>query len=172
MRKLFISGLFIASQVLAQPASKPIEPVPAFEAIVVEAGTQKTEAKVGFNGKKWIKQFFRVGEIRYDVKKTDSLVDPIVGIVSFPVEMRVAGQFETKEDAEAATQPSMPGVTTYLASGTYHIRDNAWRLLEFKYTDGDRSSPLYGMQFKSSAEELRQDGSKSSLYPVLRHWVR
>lgn len=166
-----VLGVFVAGNVLAQAGPNPIEPVAAFQKIVADAGAQKTAAKVGFNGRKWIKQFFRVGEITYDIKKTDSLVNPVVGIVSFPVEMKVAGQFETKEDADAATQPSMPGVTTYMATGTYYIQDKAWKLRDFRYSDSERSSALYGMQFKNSADEL-VEGSKSDIYPVLRYWVR
>lgn len=164
-------GFIVATNALAQSASKPIEPVAAFQKIVADAGAQKTADTVGFNGRKWIKQFFRVGDITYDIRKTDSLVNPVVGIVSFPVEIKVAGQFETKEDAEAATQPSMPGVTTYMVAGTYYIQDNAWKLRDFEYRDTDRSSFLYGVQFKQSAAQLG-DGSKSDIYPVLRNWVR
>lgn len=160
-----------AQSTKSAPAKPAFDAPQSFQAIVAQASDTKLGTHVFLNTQsKWIKQFFYVGEVRYDVKKTDSLITPIVGMVSFPVEMKAAGPFDSREEAESAITPTR-SVSQYAVDGTYHVRENAWRLSEFKYRDSDASSPLAGSQFTATPEKLVA-GGKETLYPILKNWVR
>ena len=69
-------------------------PGPAFEKIV-QTAAQATAAdrETYFNDReqKWAKRRYVISRLSYDVKKTDSLLNPIVGIASFELTLEQTG---------------------------------------------------------------------------------
>lgn len=83
------------------------------------------------NGEKpyWIKSKNTiVGGYSIDVQKTNSLVSPYIGTVDFASQIWVSGKFETKEEAEGATEfkesgkPDQVRITMAYQNGVWVVK--------------------------------------------------
>lgn len=82
-----------------------IEPVTSFEKIITRGKSAVDQSTlVYFNKGKstWLKRKYTVSNMKYDVKKTDSLVSPVVALVTFDLIVEASVPFQTKEEADAA----------------------------------------------------------------------
>jgi hypothetical protein len=103
--KSFILAVALFFGVFIDVASA-IEPVTSFEQIVTRGkGAVDQSTLVLFNKGKstWHKRKYTISNIKYDVKKTDSLVSPIVALVTFDLAVEHSVPFQTKEEADAVT---------------------------------------------------------------------
>lgn len=126
MRRLLSMLLLIGG---ASGAYASEDAVPKFERLVKEA-VQATDSTrpVYLNKSKqlWAKRKLTTGEVSYDVKKTDSLVNPIVGIVTFNLIVEQSDFFPTKEKAEASTALNEGIRIAFKVALTYHLKNGAW----------------------------------------------
>lgn len=78
----------------------------------------------------WAKRKMKMLDIEYDVRKTDSLVSPFLGIVTFNAIVEQSEFFPTKIEAEAATsfQPIGGPISGYSEPCriTYAFQDKQW----------------------------------------------
>lgn len=179
MRRLIISlfALACAANTYAaqkQPATHTakFDPVPAFQSLVADASEPKQWSRLFQNPRtsKWVKQSFLLQDVKYDVKKTDSLVSPIVGTVKFTVAIRITTPVDT--EAEAETNTSMAALLpVYEFNGTYTPAEKGWALQEFKYKSMDVGSPLRGQEF-TAAPSLIQTQKDTAVGAVLQRWLR
>ena len=118
-RRIFSFGLLGIALLSPQVALPADDPVPKFEKLLLESEAPTNSASpVYFNKYKqaWAKRMFKASDIQFDVKKMDSLVSPIVGLVSFKL---VTGQTElmpTQQEAERETSVSSKGITPHRIS--------------------------------------------------------
>lgn len=171
----FSCAAFSAPAKPTLPAPAKFEPVKAFQEIVVTSSEPKEWTRVYLNSRlhKWAKQYYVIGEVKYDVKKTDSLVTPILGLVYFPLAIKQSELFESQLEAEESTgiSSSNPGLR-YRVTGTYHADDAAWHLTEFQYEDAN--PPIVGVRntkFTATGDSLRTE-KNSALGNALQKWIR
>jgi hypothetical protein len=72
----------------------------------------------------WAKRRHAVSEIKYDVKKTDSLVNPVLGFVTFSLVTEQTEFFPTKEGATNAWASNTDTKTLSRISLTYSYKEN------------------------------------------------
>lgn len=158
----------------ASQAAVAADPVSDFKALVASASEPKEWTGVHQNSRtqKWSKQQFTAGEIKYDIKKTDSLISPVKGLVSFPVTMRMSEYFDTKEDAEAAPVAPTRRLTSYL-TGEYDLIDGAWRLDKFSYYSafGD-AAPNRDVETITRDKLTKNLGNGTGMAMILEKWFR
>lgn len=84
---------------------------------------------------RWAKRKYEVARLKYDVKKTDSLVNPVVGVVAFSLTTTQTALFATKEEAEQSTvyDPASQNIFNVRLNFTY--RNEVWSL-----SDGEEES--------------------------------
>lgn len=181
MKRVLISLIAIA--LMAPAMSAPVksskqdqaipqfEPVKAFQALVQTASSTKEWIRPFQipTTQQWVKHKVTSGEVRYDVKKTDSMVNPLVGMVSFPVLILVSTPVNTEQEAMDASESTMrPG--TYDVDITYHVDGEKWVMQEIKYKGTDRDNPLRGRVYTMDAQKFRRE-SGATLSLALRPWV-
>jgi hypothetical protein len=187
MKRIF-SGLIaclISVTSHATPASAPPgppaslaqtshDPVIEFKTLVAEASTPAEWSTVYVHSKlgKWAKQYYSLGQVKYDIKKTDSLLSPAMGIVSFPVAVKQSEFFPTRQEAEDSTEFSSLRIT-YFLTGQYFFSDGIWRVDQFSYYVAVGNRTPDPTTFTTSREQLVQDlKGESGLSRVLEKWVR
>lgn len=162
-----------------QPAAKPsqvmvqaFDPVTSFQAVVTRGTEQKEWIVVRQSSKngKWAKRYYYLGDVKYDVKKTDSLVAPVVGLLSFPVKVRFSPQFDTEDEASTSIGVFVPLSLSYSIEGRYSISQSAWKLDQFRYQDTDPESPLRGREYSMDEARLMAE-SQAIISSVLLRFL-
>jgi hypothetical protein len=150
------------------------DPVSEFKALVASASTSTEASNVHQDSKsqRWTKQLYTPGEVKYDVKKTDSLISPIKGIVTFPVTIRTAGPFDTKEQADSSTAFSGRKMTAFI-TGEYNLVDGAWQLNNFSYQVAFGENPPDRDTITVPRDKLiASEGSAKGIAVILKPWIR
>lgn len=156
----------------AAVASMKFDAVKSFHDFVSSASEPKEWATIRQNARtqKWFKARFTTSDVKYDVRKTDSLVTPITGIVSFLLSVRQSDAFESKDDAERALVSSARGLD-FRIEGKYHVVDDDWRVSELRTIDigpGSREVPVV---LTEAGDELRSK-KESNQFNMLERWIR
>ncbi len=152
-------------------ASAADDPVAKFEKLILEAkNATNTNSPVYFNEyrQEWAKRRFSVTEITYDVKKTDSLVSPIIGLVTFQLRTIQTYLYPTKEQADASSAFETKTIASYRISLTYSYKDNTW-----SFSEGSRehlSGILKGDIDNFSEKKIRNE-STAIPYAAILYWL-
>jgi len=103
----------------------------------------------------YLKSAYEVGEYRIDVRKTDSLLTPYIGVLELRWNERYSGCEETWDGAEA--QSDLPHSDSWGYRYTYGFQEGKWVLkeseLERKTYEGD-------VVWASCAKELAYTGKR------------
>lgn len=132
------------------------EPIASFKRLVERASSEKDAVFVGRIGSAWVKHHDRISDVKYDVRKTDSLINPMVGISSFNIWARTTSGYTSEIDAENSP---MPGGRPDLVECqfTYHFEKGRWKTARFSC-----ESILNGSRY--TAADLKQ-------HPILSKWA-
>lgn len=85
----------------------------------------------------WMKMYFvRSGDYSIDVRKTDSLVSPYVGVLEFPIEKYSTTAHKTEEDAKADNN-FFPPVPAPRQRKNFALQDNKWIQKSEQYSVAD-----------------------------------
>lgn len=106
-----------------------VDPVSSFEQIIFHGKSAVDQSTlVIFNEKKstWLKRRYTVSGMKYDVKKTDSLVSPVIAQVKFYLIDDYALPFQSKEEAEAASDYDPKLENTNEVTLNYAFTSNKW----------------------------------------------
>jgi hypothetical protein len=125
-----LASMFIA----VEPSFAADDSVTVFEALLRRATNNTNIATPAyFNNylKKWAKRRFHISDAKMDVRRTDSLVTPIVGVVTFRLRTEQTPLYATKAQAIAASTFAEDMTTDYDITLRYGYRDGAW-----SFTDG------------------------------------
>lgn len=154
----------------SKPAALSFDPIASFQSVVKRGSEPKEWTDVFQNPKtgKWTKRYYFLGEVKYDVKKTDSLVSPIVGLVSFPVKAKFSPQFETEDEASNSTGAYIPLSLSYSVEGQYSANNSAWKLDQFRYKDTAPDSALRGKEYSMDEAKLMDQRNATISSALLR----
>src|SRR5262249_52204189 len=91
----------------SESPSKPehTDPVAALKPLLERIQTEGTGVRVVKEGPKWHRVKYTAANVKYDVRKTDSLVSPYVADVTWFGRDFITDGFETEEQAAAAELP-------------------------------------------------------------------
>lgn len=131
------------------------DPVRSFEQFLMASKeSTNTTTSVFFNKHKngWVKQRYRVVELKFDVKKTDSLVTPIVGLVTLDLLTEASDAFPSQEEAEKLISFNVMASITDRMSLTYAYRDSKWAFSKGSYEV--LSPSLKGTRFELTDDRL------------------
>lgn len=141
-------------------------PAIAFEKLVNTAYNSMTadQPVTYFDSEKaWTKRRYTVSNATYDVKKTDSLLNPIVGFVSFNIRIDESALVNSKEEALRTT--TFDERSRHDVSVNYSYKDGAWKFNNSHvkiFFDGELLSDL----------ELSEEEIMSNKYIVpLHYWM-
>ena len=152
--------------VRAQPA---IDPVAAFEALIQRASAATPGSWVYFaqGAKKWARGYARLDDVKYDVKKTDSLVAPLAAVVTFKLTTSISPRFDSQSEAEAtrAIDASLPDRLEVVALN-YAWRDNRWVL-----TSGEREVGFARPGMPRDRLKVTPEGLAADKASRLRFWL-
>jgi hypothetical protein len=160
----------------ASSASRPqpaADPVADFKSIVSSAADPKEWSTVFQHSKtgKWAKQYYFLGQVKFDVKKTDSLLNPVIGIVNFPLEVSQSEFFDARQEAEQSTALSKLRMTYYL-TGKYLFDGGTWHIDQFSYYAAFGGGAPDKTTVSVPREKLVQDlETKSGMARMLEKWI-
>jgi hypothetical protein len=99
---------------------------------------------------KWAKRMFQITDLKYDVRKTESLVSPLVGTVMFTLS---STQTQLVADRESAKQSNQYTDSTdvFTVELYYALQDGAWKMTTGRYSSPD----LPGTSFELNPEKIR-----------------
>ena len=105
---------------------------------LIEAATTATERhdRPYFNQShsKWSKRRFEIRDVKYDVRKTDSLVTSIVGSVSFELTTTQTPLFQTREEAQRSSAFDPNSQNSFRVNLNFAHRTGIWSLVNGRYT--------------------------------------
>ena len=150
------------------------DPVAKFEKLMLEAKiatNTSTPVYLNRNCQKWAKRRFSGTDIKYDVKKTDSLANPIIGLVTFQLVIEQTDLYPTKEEAEASsTFKEIP--ILFRISLTYSYKDNTWSFLKGSDENESLSGWLKGeIFFYDLSEEGIRDEPTAIPNVAILYWL-
>lgn len=167
--KFLFFAAIIATAATAGAQAPAGDPGGKFETLVAAASkpSQWTVTKQDPQSGKWTKRHFEISHIKYDVKTTDSILTPIVGLVSFDASMRVAGSAASETEAEALPPPTRDSLgMDYSVNGRYAFKESGWKLTDFTYRS---TSPGLRDPLIMTAETLSK-GRTSTISEILYRW--
>ena len=120
----------------------------------------------------WTKRRHTVGDIKYDVKKTDSLVNPVLGFVTLSLVTEQTEFFPTKEEAANASAFIPAGKTLYRISLTYFYKENnKWLFSQGKYEMLLPAPPTgRGITSEVTEQEIQKDPTALPM-SALMYWL-
>ncbi|HJW23767.1 MAG TPA: hypothetical protein VJ576_02625 [Rhodocyclaceae bacterium] len=107
----------------------------------VESTNASTSVFLNNRSNGWMKRRYRVSDLKYDVKRTDSLVAPIVGIVTFKLTSEVTGSFQSQTEAESSNFFDSDKSSHDGMSLSFAYRNDKWELTEVSYRPLDTGRP-------------------------------
>lgn len=170
LRRLFLGlPLLIASNVsLAAAPAK--DPAGDFEKFVLAANSEVDGSESVYFDKtisKWFKCYVRLVDLRYDVKKTDSLLTPMWGIVRFLARFSISQPFDSEQEALAGSVTPWLRRPEYRIELNYGFKDGRWSLRNG--TSAIEGSVVDRGQELSEARILF--GTLDHPVPIMRRWV-
>lgn len=133
MKKLAVIAAAVLVQVSVFAADDPVAEFEGFLQSAQKATDSQEMVYLNHYNQKWAKRKFSTTDVKYDVKKTDSLVNPIVGVVSMNLRTEQTDLFPTKEEAQSATVFEPRFTNTYRISLNYSHRTGKWALSKGSY---------------------------------------
>jgi len=132
MKKLLFAVLMLCSAVVnAQSESRAVA---SFKSMIDAASKTTFVSDVFFNQKDngWSKAYVRISDVKYDIKKTDSVINPMVGEVSLLAMQKVSAVYASKEEAQRSedTRDVTLAQQFYI---TYQLDSGKWRAASAKY---------------------------------------
>ena len=167
MKKFLTCVMFACVATTSVAAPKKAEPkqqatqfdaVKAFQTFVATASDAKSWVKVRQDptSKRWVRLNIATGEVRYDVKKTDSLINPMIGVVSFPLLIKISPFADTEQEAlDSVENPKLQPM--YEVDISYHLVGEKWVMQEIKYKPAEAGNPLRGTTFTMDAAKLERE---------------
>jgi hypothetical protein len=159
---------FLAALSVALP-SLASDPVADFENIVLR-GSRPPESvnAVVYSSqlKGWAKRDVTLHQVRYDVRKTDSLVTPVIGVANFDVLIRLTRIYPTEAEAKTSMDfdPKLDSVNK--VELRYAYRDGRWF-----YSGGEYRSPnVPARAFELNEDRLRA-GAKGTIPAIVTRWL-
>lgn len=126
MRKI-VFVLLMACSALAQAQSES-KAVSSFKAMIETASKQVHFTDVFFNTHHngWSRSYVEIRDVRYDVKKTDSAINPLVGHVNLVALNKASKVYSSKDEAERSTD-TQPVTMAQDYSITYKLVGGKWK---------------------------------------------
>jgi len=110
------------------------DPLTSFKRKLDSATTAAQSAALVQVDGQWQKVRFKIVDLKYDVKHTDSLASPYTAKVAFKASEGLTTLRNEKSAARSDPDPKMPDTTLqdgYYA--TYAFQDGAWKLTDFTF---------------------------------------
>lgn len=162
--------LALALSALA-PVALAEEPVPAFEALMKRAtDSMQGSREVYFNKRMtaYSKRRLRLQAAKFDVKKTDSLVTPVLGLLTLTVQSAQSPLVPEKETADAAKDEDMvPAPWPMVFELRYSWNGSGWKFLDG--VEVSQTPSLKGTRFPVKVESA--EGKSDLIGAVMSHWI-
>lgn len=154
-RIILLAALGSTLLTLLGACSRDSASVDGFRALVqsrVEATESSSEPYFNEHHQKWAKRRFRVADLKFDVRKTDSLVSPLLASVKFTLSSAQTQLLLDKEEARTNVEyDSKPNL--FKIELIYAYQDGHWRM-----TGGRGSVPeAPNSSFELSEEKIRTE---------------
>lgn len=150
--------LMMLLSVVSSCAMATSDPVKKFEAFLMEAEVAtNTKSSVRPIQGGWRKYRYAVNDVKYDVTKTNSLVSPIIGTVSFYLRTEVGEKYSSQEEADTLTTFDSAGVVVDEVSITYSFNNEKWRINKATY-----KNILWG----KATQELKKADSTTRAFEI------
>lgn len=131
--------LFSGAAAAAATVTADGDPALQFEAFVSAAAARSAQTRVVYFNprfKGWAKAWYEIGTQRIDVRKTDSLLTPVLGVVEFSMVPRQTAFAASRAAAEDLDRPIPQPGRARAVTLRYAYRDGAWRFLDGSYAIG------------------------------------
>lgn len=157
----------------SKKAAQEEDPVDAFKKVIAEASQPASWSYVYLDRQeaKWAKSYVMISDVKYDVRKTDSLISPVIGIVEFSSRMPQSLLFDTQAEAEASTQPAPDEfVPSFGFVANYTYNKGAWTLQKITYRS-NRPNSIIGPQ-EATRDYIIQNATDGTVNRIMMRWVR
>ncbi|MCI0376953.1 MAG: hypothetical protein L0215_05060 [Gemmataceae bacterium] len=140
----------------AQDAQKAIAEIKTLSKRMEKEGTEETVSDF-FGG--WQKRRYFATEVKYDVKKTDSLIAPFTAEVSWMPAAYITQKYTSKKQAEKAALPKKPNISKVQWHAKFRYEDAKWVLQDVWWYD-----PMTGKRNAHSKLQSEKD-------PIMDWWL-
>lgn len=166
-----ILGLLLVTACIAGTAAAATDEKTALANFqkIVEAGSKSEPYSIYENTRtsKWTRSRNELRNVAYDVKKTDSLVSPLAGVITFEYLTQSAPGVDTKELAEALGDEDIARGGALLRRTTlrYSFQDDKWILKTVTYRsllrmpNENSFKDTLGREIQQPLDEFKQDTS-------------
>jgi hypothetical protein len=151
---------------IVQTADDPASSFDAFTRRAAEATNNANPINLNRWTNKWVKRRFKISEMKMDVRKTDSLVTPIVGIVSYLVYIEATIDYATEAEAREAQRFVERFHCTYELKLRYGYKDGKWSLL-----DGTQAGGIMNLAPLNLTAETIKKEPEAIPNIVLMEWI-
>lgn len=134
LQSFLLSAMLITAALSLAGCTAEYDPVKDFEKAISDRKSKSESYSRVTQGvdKQWHKERSRVINVRYDVKTTDSLVNPFAGAVTFTYLVESGDGVKTELDAKSTTvYPNT--VQAFTASLTYAGSGKNWQMVDGSY---------------------------------------
>jgi len=167
LRYCLLALTFLSALVSSKSGAS--DPVATFEAFVKhshEACAAATPTYLNRYKNQWAKRRFVLEGVKYDVKKTDSLVTPVVGIVQFRLRADQSALFQTRDEAERASEFPLKSDGFAAVTLRYAFKDDKWT-----FNEGEAESLTSGFRGPLTLETMRAEPNTVVSVAVLGYWL-
>ena len=149
---LFIgSGCGSSPVVVPDPATEPVaapvpvantapDPVATLKQLLENFPKKKAWVRVSSNQTGWDYWHLEIKPIGFDVKKTDSLVSPLIGLITIEQALSLDGTYASAEEAARPKSHGDYDPTRSLCTGVYAWQNDRWEFQALEktsfYSDG------------------------------------
>ena len=110
------------------------------------------------------KREYKIETIKFDVNKTDSLLNPIIGVINISLYVIMGNIYSTQDEASMSSEDY--GVLHYTISLKYSFHDGAWRFLKGTDQLGKR------LDINEFNEEQVKKESHANPYSYIINWLQ
>ena len=148
----FVLLMLFGAAANAQLSEK--QAVEAFKSLVSAASAAKLHTEVYLNDslKGWTKSYLQISDVKYDVRKTDSAINPLVGIASFTAITKMSPPYPSQGEASSSTDFRKESLAREFTI-TYQLDGRKWKAVGVKFDSillgmSPPARPMRGLEYK------------------------
>lgn len=170
-RRKFLVPTIYAMLAMSRPSfgndTLAVEAFKKFVDMAVQETSSAQEPYLFVRRNLWAKRRYVLSEVKYDVKRTDSLVNPILGLIIFTVVVTQTSLFSTKEEAAENFFFDPKLGDTYQVRLNFIFAAGIWSL-----KDGDYESKFHGKpRFEVTPGKIEAEPTAQSFAPLI-FWLK
>lgn len=167
---VFVALLLWGAIAHAQQSDK--KAVDSFKSMVAAASKDTLFTDTSYNEqlKGWTKSYLQISDVKYDVKNTDSAINPLVGVASFLVLMKISPPYPSQVEAKRSSD-FRDGAVAREFSVTYQLDGRKWKAVRVTYDTSLVGGKVPGRVTRGLEYRPKSKGEMGLMDKALVKWL-